>query len=315
MSARPISGLCRIAGISRQGYYRLRRVRQRQAVEEEAVVRFVRRERAAQPRLGARKLHHLLTCAGPRGDAVLGRDRFLTVLRRHDLLVKPKKKAVRTTYHDTALPVYRNLLYQLAPTAPHQVWVSDITYVATEDGPLYLSLITDLYSRQIVGWNLSDTLAASESIKALQMAIDRLPPGRWPIHHSDRGSQYCCHDYVAVLNERHLPISMTEQNHCYENCYAERVNGILKGEYHLDHTFRSPAQAHRAISQAIWLYGHRRPHLSLQMQTPAQVHTARCAVGEHRLNATILPPRYSQSSLPPTATLTGGRQPWVPGAS
>lgn len=306
MSARPISGLCRIAGISRQGYYRLRRVRQRQAVNEEAVVRFVRRERAAQPRLGARKLHYLLNGAGQPANQKLGRDRFLRVLRRHDLLVKPKKKAVRTTYHDTALPVYRNLLYQLTPTAPHQVWVSDITYVATEDGPLYLSLITDLYSRQIVGWNLSDTLAASESIKALKMAIDQLPLGRWPIHHSDRGSQYCCHDYVAVLNERHLPISMTEQNHCYENCYAERVNGILKMEYHLDHTFRSPAQAHRAISQAIWLYGHRRPHLSLQMQTPGHVHTAEPAIGNSQRNSTIFSPALFTKPPQPTATLTGG---------
>jgi putative transposase len=310
MRARPISALCRIAGISRQGYYQLRRVRQRQALDEEAVVRFVRRERAAQPRLGARKLHHQFQSAG-RGEPVLGRDRFLRVLRRHDLLVKPRKKAVRTTYYDDALPVYRNLLYHLEPTAPHQVWVSDITYITLKDRALYLSLITDLYSRQIVGWNLSDTLAASESIKALKMAIAQLPAGRWPIHHSDRGSQYCCHDYVGVLKERNLPISMTEQNHCYENCYAERVNGILKLEYHLDHTFRSSAQAQRAITQAIWQYGHRRPHLSLQMRTPAQVHTS----GACPQPPFPSPPRYSQSSLPPTATLTGGRQPWVPGAS
>jgi putative transposase len=319
--ARPISNLCRIAGISRQGFYQLRRVRQRQALDEEAVVQFVRRERIAQPRLGARKLHHHLKCAGQGSAPVLGRDRFFSVLRRHDLLVKPKTKSVRTTYYDTALPVYRNLLYQLEPTAPHQVWVSDITYIATAEAPLYLSLITDLYSRQIVGWHLSDTLMASESIKALKMAIDQLPAGRWPIHHSDRGSQYCCHDYVAVLNERNLPISMTEQNHCYENAYAERVNGILKQEYHLDLTFRSVAQVHRAVAQAIWQYNHRRPHLSLRMQTPAQVHTpdrslpaVTCATDRAGRAATPSP-RYSQSSLPPTATLTGGRQPWAPGAS
>jgi putative transposase len=312
--ARPIRDLCRIAGISRQGFYQLRRVRQRQAIDEQAVVEFVRRERAVQPRLGARKLHHQLKCPGQCRAPVLGRDRLLAVLRRHDLLVKPKKRSVRTTYYDEALPVYRNLLYQLEPTAPHQVWVSDITYIATVEDTFYLSLITDLHSRQIVGWNLSDTLVATESIKALKMAIEQLPAGRWPIHHSDRGSQYCCHDYVAVLNERHLPISMTEQNHCYENCYAERVNGILKLEYNLDLTFRSFAQVQRAVAQAIWLYNHRRPHLSLQMHTPAQVHSASSAVGEYRPKRSI-PQRYSQSSLPPTATLTGGRQPWVPGAS
>lgn len=316
MRARPVSALCRIAGISRQGFYQLRRVRQRQTVDEDAVVEFVRRERAAQPRLGARKLHHHLKGAGPRGNPALGRDRFFAVLRRHDLLVKPKKRSVRTTYHDTALPVYRNLLYQLEPTAPHQVWVSDITYIATADGALYLSLITDLHSRQIVGWNVSDTLMATESIKALEMAIDQLPPGRWPIHHSDRGSQYCCHDYVAVLNKRNLPISMTEQNHCYENCYAERVNGILKLEYNLDLTFRSSAQVHRAVAQAIWLYNHRRPHLSLQMQTPAQVH-APSLLSQPKPQQ--MPPRrprvIHKAPSQPTATLTGGRQPWVPGAS
>jgi transposase InsO family protein len=162
-----------------------------------------------QPRIGGRKLQFLLRAAG----LEIGRDAFFRILAEHDLLVAPKKKTVRTTYYDDSLPVYRNLLYQLEPTQPHQVWVSDVTFIGTDEGFTYLSLVTDLVSRRIVGWNAGDTNAAADCIKALQMAIAQLPADRWPIHHSDRGSQYCCHEYVAVLTARGLSISMTEQNH------------------------------------------------------------------------------------------------------
>lgn len=263
-----VSGLCRIAGISRQGYYAGRRERGRKACDAEGLLEAVRCERVLQPRIGTRKLQFLLHGQG----MPVGRDRFFEILRENDLLVPPKKKAVRTTWYDQSLPVYRNLLYQLEPTAPHQVWVSDITYISTDEGYLYLALVTDLVSRQIVGWNAGDTNEASEAIKAVQMAMAQLPPDRFPIHHSDRGSQYCCHDYVAVLQDRSLPISMTEQNHCYENSCAERVNGILKDEFNLDRVFRTKAQARSAIAQAITTYSTLRPHLSLQMRTPDQVH-------------------------------------------
>jgi len=263
-----VSGLCRIAGISRQGYYRGRQERQRKACDAERVVEAVRRERVVQPRVGTRKLQSLLHQQG----LVVGRDKLFEVLGDKGMLVPPKKKTVRTTYYDESLPVYRNLLYQLEPTGPNQVWVNDITYICTDEGVLYLALVTDMASRRIVGWNAGQTNEAKEAIKALQMAIAQLPADRFPIHHSDRGSQYCCHDYVAVLRERELSISMTEQNHCYENCYAERVNGILKNEFNLDRLFRTKAQALRAIAEAIATYNTRRPHLSLQMRTPEQVH-------------------------------------------
>jgi transposase InsO family protein len=263
-----IAGLCREAGCTRQAYYRLRRQRQRRAFAAEHALEAVRRERYTQPRLGTRKLQHRLRLAGIK----VGRDQLFTLLREHALLVAPKPKKLRTTYHDPALPVYRNLLYELAPTQPHQVWVSDLTYISTDEGFVYLSLITDRVSRRIVGWNVGDTCEASESVKALRMAIAALPEGRWPIHHSDRGSQYCCHDYVAVLTARSLPISMTEQNHCYENCYAERVNGILKDEFHLDQLFRTRSHARHAIAQAIETYNTRRPHTALQLRTPDEVH-------------------------------------------
>lgn len=262
------SGLCQAAGISRQAYYQGRRERRRRADAGEAIVAAVQQERRVQPRLGTRKLVGLLR----RDGLQIGRDRLFTLLRSRELLVRPKKKSVRTTYRDESLPVYRNLLYDLQPTRPNHVWVSDITYIDTEEGHVYLSLVTDLVSRRIVGWHAADSLAATETLKALQRALADLPPDRWPIHHSDRGCQYCCHEYVRVLQQRGLPISMTEQNHCYENCYAERVNGILKDEYNLDFRFRTRAQARRAIDQAITTYNERRPHFSLGLRTPAEVH-------------------------------------------
>lgn len=268
MKAVTIRGLCEAAGLSRQGYYQGRRDRQRAARDEAHIVEAVRQERLIQPRLGTRKLQRVLGTAGLH----VGRDTLFRVLAKNELLVARKQKKARTTYYDESLPVYRNLLYGLEPTRPHHVWVSDITFISTDEGFIYLSLVTDLGSRRIVGWNAGDTNEAAESIKALQMAISALPTDRWPIHHSDRGSQYCCHDYVSVLTSRGLPISMTEQNHCYENCYAERVNGILKDEFNLDRLFRTRKQARAAIAQAINTYNTRRPHTSLAMRTPTEVH-------------------------------------------
>jgi transposase InsO family protein len=267
-----IAGLCRLAGISRQGYYKQRHQRQRDEFDEELTIELVRDMRVQHPRMGSLKLHTELKPVLNEVGVEVGRDRFHEVLRKYGLLVEPRKKAPRTTFSNHCLPVYRNLLYELEPTKANQVWVSDITYIDTDEGFLYLSLVTDLSSRMIVGYNIGESLLASESVKALQMAIRQLPDNRWPIHHSDRGSQYCCQQYVDCLNCRNLPISMTEQNHCYENCYAERINGILKIEYNLDRCFRSKEQAEAAIHQSIHSYNHNRPHRSLNMRKPVEVH-------------------------------------------
>ena len=263
-----LTGLCRLAGMSRQAFYRGRRERKRTARETERILAAVKVERMLQPRAGARKLQHMLRAF----DLEVGRDALFRILAENDLLVEPKKKKVRTTYYDNSLPVYRNLLYNWEPTQPHQVWVSDVTFIATDEGFTYLSLVTDLASRRIVGWNAGDTNSAADCIEALQMAIAQLPRDCWPIHHSDRGSQYCCHEYAAILADRGISISMTEQNHCYENCYAERVNGILKDEFNLDGKFRTRAHARKAIAQAIQTYNTRRLHTSLKMRTPNQAH-------------------------------------------
>lgn len=260
--------------MSRQAYYREKRVRHREGLDQELVLELVRSQRANHPRMGARKLLVEIAPELAKAGVAVGRDRFLQMLRRHNLLVVPKKHSARTTYSDHGLPLYRNLLYEREPTAPDQVWVADVTYIDTDEGFLYLSLVSDLFSRSIVGWNLGESLEAGESVKALETAIAQLPAKRWPIHHSDRGSQYCCHAYVAVLQQRDLSISMTEANHCYENCYAERINGTLKNEYNLDLRFRTKAQALRTTQQAVEMYNHHRPHESLGMKKPSQVHRA-----------------------------------------
>lgn len=258
--------------MSRQNYYAVRRLRQQREIDAELIISLVRRERRLQPRLGGRKLLHLLRDDFCEAGVEIGRDRFFKVLREYDLLVAPKPGRPRTTNSRHYLPIFCNLLAGKELRGPNEAWVSDITYIRTDEGFLYAALITDAYSRKIVGANIGDTLEADGSLVALRQALSELPKGCRPLHHSDRGSQYCCHAYVDLLKEHRLGISMTEDLHCYENAKAERVNGILKQEYGLDQTFRTKAQAKTAFKQAINLYNYRRPHQSLDYRFPAQVH-------------------------------------------
>lgn len=264
--------LCRLCSITPQAYHKGLKLRQRRQLDGELVLELVRQVRASHPRMGARKLLLEISAALEEAGLAIGRDRLLGLLRDQGMLVAPKRRKARTTFSDHSLPLYRNLIHSLEPTAPHQLWVADITYIDTDEGFLYLSLVTDRFSRKIVGCHAAETLEAEQSIKALEMAIAQLPKDRFPIHHSDRGSQYCCHQYVGRLRERGISVSMTEQNHCYENCHAERVNGILKNEYNLDLGFRTRAQARIAIDQAVLMYNNYRPHTSLEMRKPSQSH-------------------------------------------
>jgi transposase InsO family protein len=202
----------------------------------------------------------------------LGRDRFSELLAERDLLVVPKPGAPRTTNSRHSLPVFHNLLAGRLLTGPNEAWVSDLTYIRTEEGFLYAALITDAFSRKIVGSHIGDSLEAEGCLRALEQALGDLPADKRPLHHSDKGCQYCCHAYVERLQGRCLPISMTEVMHCYENAMAERVNGILKQEYEMDRTFKTKAQAQAAFQQAVWLYNHRRPHVRLNYRFPADVH-------------------------------------------
>jgi transposase InsO family protein len=258
--------------MSRQNYYAARRLRQRRQVDEALIVELVKRERQMQPRLGGRKLLHLLQGDLEDAQVEMGRDRFFELLAQKDLLVLPKVGRPRTTHSRHSLPVFHNLIAGKRFTGPDQAWVSDLTYIRTDEGFLYAALITDVYSRKIVGAHIGDSLEAEGCLRALDQALSQLAPGKRPIHHSDRGCQYCCHAYVERLQERELSISMTEVMHCYENAMAERMNGILKLEYEMDQTFRTKAQARKAFEQAVWLYNHRRPHQMLEYRFPADVH-------------------------------------------
>lgn len=269
-----VAGVCRRLGMSRQNFYCARRKRRRAEVDEELVVGLVRAERRVQPRLGARKLLVVLAAAMKEAGAKIGRDRFFGLLERHGLLVPPAAAQFpRTTDSYHCLPVFTNRTRELANDAPHQVWVSDLTYLRTREGYLYLSLVTDKVSRKVVGHHCGDSLEASGCVLALEEALAQLPAGARPIHHSDRGSQYCCHQYVNRLKEAGLGISMTERDHCAENAMAERMNGILKGEYGLGVEFPDKATAKAAVEQAVMLYNERRPHTALGMRVPAEVHS------------------------------------------
>ncbi len=258
--------------MSRQNYYKGRTARGRKAVDEDLVVGLVHRERHQQPRLGVRKLHHILSNELEEEGVSVGRDKMFEILRSRGLLLEPLPKAPRTTNSRHTLPVFRNLIAEVETTVPNQVWVSDLTYIRVGEGFEYLSLIMDKHSRKVVGFHCGDDLSTSGCLEALDQAMAGLPEGSKPIHHSDRGCQYCSHEYVGRLTERGLLVSMTEENHCAENSHAERLNGILKQEYGLRMEFRTRAQARAAVAQAVWLYNNRRPHNSLNLRTPSEVH-------------------------------------------
>jgi len=268
-----VQRVCRKLGMTRQNYYARRKQRQRREVDEQLLVGLARLERSLQPRLGTRKLRVLLEGELAQAGVQIGRDRFFEVLRKHGLLLERRRSQTpRTTQSYHTLPVFRNLLKGLQVSSVNQVWVGDLTYLRTEEGFMFLALLTDVMSRHIVGHHFGDSLESVGCQQALQMALQRLPKDARPIHHTDRGSQYCCHPYVELALGAGLKMSMTEVDHCAENALAERMNGILKCEYGLDRTFANKAQSRTAVDQAIELYGTRRPHTVLNNQFPADVY-------------------------------------------
>jgi putative transposase len=267
-----IQTLCTKTGMSRQNFYKGHKQHQKQQVNADLIEELVRAERAIQHRVGGKKLYIMLKQKLDKAGVKIGRDRFFEVLRDKDLLLDPLPKAPRTTNSRHYLPVFTNQFKNMILTEPNQAWVSDITYIRTDEGFLYLSLITDAYSRKIVGFHAGDTLETEGCLNALEKAVKELEGEKHPVHHSDRGSQYCSHLYTGRLRQHGLGISMTEENHCYENAMAERMNGILKQEYGLGSTFRTKRQAVKSVTQAVMLYNTRRLHLALKYKTPESVH-------------------------------------------
>ena len=202
----------------------------------------------------------------------VGRDTLFNVLRKHNMLTLRKKYSSKTTNSLHRFYKYKNIIKDVEVTRPNHVWVSDITYIRTLKGFCYLALITDMYSRKIVGYDLSDSLELKGCVRALNKALYQAKNTENLIHHSDRGIQYCSNLYTQILKRNRIDISMTQENHCYENAMAERVNGILKDEFYLDQTFTDVAHAKRATKNAINLYNQIRLHLSLDFKTPNMVY-------------------------------------------
>lgn len=236
------------------------------------MLQLVEKQRTLMPKLGGRKLLELIQPRLPT-ELSIGRDSFFDFLRKHGLLVGKRRRRVKTTYSNHWLRKYPNLIKEFVATRANQLWVSDITYVETVIGFVYLNLITDAYSRKIVGWAIGETLEAKYTIEALRMALKQLPKGtEGLIHHSDRGVQYCCGDYVKMLNKNHVQISMTENGDPRENAIAERVNGILKDEWLNQIKLKSLEHAMKELKRIIMIYNSYRPHASLDMKTPECAH-------------------------------------------
>jgi len=264
-----VQAACRWFGISRQAYYQARQRALCRAAEDGLILELVQGLRARHPRMGGRKLHHELQKPLAALGISRGRDAFFALLREHDLLIAPKRNRRRTTR--AGLWRCDNLLAGLDLHHVNQAWVGDITYLTTEQGFVYLALLTDAFSRFIVGYDVSSSLVAEGCLRALTAAITRSPHSLvGMIHHSDHGVQYTAHPYQDCLQTAGIRPSMGEVGNCYENALAERINGILKGEYNLDALFGNLEQAQQAVQEAIWLYNFERPHLALNYHKPAE---------------------------------------------
>ncbi|MEZ4681875.1 MAG: IS3 family transposase [Caldilineaceae bacterium] len=266
-----LTELCGYFGISRQAHYQLQWRQAQRTAEAETIVAAVQTIRHRHRRMGTRKLWKELPNTLAEQGIHIGRDRLFALLRQRNLLVPRVRRPHRTTW--AGLWRCDNLLAAKVVTAPNQAWVSDITYILTDVGFRYLVLITDVFSRRIMGFDLSDSLTVDGLTRALDMALAQVP-GRpnGLIFHSDHGTQYTCHAFRQQLAHHHIRSSMGEVGNAYDNALAERINGILKLEYGLDGCFLSHQQALRAIRQAVYLYNVERPHLALNYQKPEQLY-------------------------------------------
>ena len=268
-----VSNICNLLGYSRQNYYKKRKYEDREEALKQQIRAMVCNIRKKLPRLGTRKLLTMMSSDFKKLGIKCGRDKLFDYMREMNLLIKPKRRYVQTTFSKHWMRKYPNISKNIKIGGPEEFWVSDITYLKTDEGNCYLSLITDAYSRKIVGFNVSDSMSADQSVKALKMAIKgRIYPVKALIHHSDRGLQYCSKEYVTTATDANIGISMTESSSPYDNALAERMNRTLKEEFNLYITLKSKQQACTVVAESIELYNSYRPHLALDFRTPNDVH-------------------------------------------
>ena len=272
-----LTTLCKWFGISRQAYYQHDWHLSEEIFEHGLILEEIKNIRKRHHRMGVRKLYELLSPFIQEHSIKMGRDALFDVLSVHGMLVRKRKRHIRTTSSYHWLKKYPNLIIDFIPTQPNQLWVSDITYWKTGDFCFYISLISDAYSRKIVGYHLSENLHTEQTLKALYMALSDLngKPDtlRQLIHHSDRGSQYCSSSYVNQLKKNNISISMTQSGDPLENAIAERVNGIIKDEYLLNYQCNNINDARKLLTQAVAFYNTERPHSSIGNYTPEFVHS------------------------------------------
>lgn len=233
----------------------------------------VEKQRKLLPKVGTRKLYYLIKQELELRNIKFGRDKLFVLLKEYGLLIKPKRRYIQTTMSRHYLRKWPNIAKNLEVKEPDQLWVSDITYIKTEEGNCYLNMITDAYSRKIVGYAIDSTMETNSMINALKMATNqKVNNTAKTIHHSDRGLQYCSQEYVSLTAKNNIRLSMTENSDPYENALAERMNRTIKEEFGINRKLKSKEQAVRLVQESIYLYNTKRPHLSLKMRTPEQVY-------------------------------------------
>ena len=268
-----IRRLCALFGKTRHAYYDLCWRKQDTLLKDEVILQEVNEIRTNLPRVGTRKLHHLLNEKLGDHSLQVGRDYLFDLLNENRLLIRTRRRKAITTDSRHWMRKYANLASQVEVCRPEQLWVSDITYIRLHHEFAYLSLITDAYSHKIMGFGLRKDLSALGCLEALNMALaNRAYNYHALIHHSDRGSQYCSKEYVQLLTDHKIAISMTENGDPYENALAERLNGILKTEFNLYATLSSFEEAQRTVAKSINSYNNLRPHDSCDRLTPQQAH-------------------------------------------
>ena len=242
-------------------------------LKADVVKRLVDRQRKQLPRIGTRKIYYLIKDDLQAQGLKFGRDKLFDLMRFYDLQIKPRRRYTKTTNSKHWMRKWPNIIKGNPVRCQDQVWVSDITYIKTEEGNCYLNMITDAYSRKIMGYAVADNMEAESMVEALKMAlIRRQTPLIETIHHSDRGLQYCSKEYVNTAAENNIKLSMTENGDPYENALAERMNRTVKEEFGMDRRMKSKEQVKKLVEESIFLYNHKRPHLALKMKTPDQVY-------------------------------------------
>ena len=262
---------CRLFGVNRQVYYRRKKSESNSKKRATLVVDKVQKVRQYMPELGTRKLYKKLY--EELRELKVGRDKLFTIMKSNHMQIQKKRQYHVTTNSHHRFRKHKNLIEHMQVERPEQIWVADITYVGTRSNPIYLSLVTDAYSKKIMGFNVSNSLNAQGAVNALKMAIKkRKYPEEVLIHHSDRGLQYCCDDYQYTLTKYGITTSMTEKYDPYQNAIAERINGILKQEFIRGISIKDISLMEKLITQSIQIYNQERPHLSCHMKTPNEMH-------------------------------------------